>query len=76
MCSVSSMVTREDSTVKIAASVAPKLSITTVGESEVPAASRNYKFVVNILPELFNIDIDTNEHAILDALFTKIFTDN
>ena len=36
------MVTREDSTVKIAASVAPKLSITTVGESGVPAASRNY----------------------------------
>ena len=40
MCSVSSMVTREDSTVKIAASVAPKLSITTVGESPVPAASK------------------------------------
>ena len=43
------MVTREDSTVKIAASVAPKLSITTVGESEVPAASRNYKLVNNII---------------------------
>ena len=49
MCSVSSMVTREDSTVKIAASVAPKLSITTVGESEVPAASRNYKLVIIIV---------------------------
>ena len=49
MCSVSSMVTREDSTVKIAASVAPKLSITTVGESGVPAASKNYKLVINII---------------------------
>ena len=49
MCSVSSMVTREDSTVKIAASVAPKLSITTVGESKVPAASKNYKLVINII---------------------------
>ena len=49
MCSVSSMVTREDSTVKIAASVAPKLSITTVGESGVPAASRNFKLVIIIV---------------------------
>ena len=43
------MVTREDSTVKIAASVAPKLSITTVGESVVPAASRNKLVIIIVL---------------------------